>query len=176
MLLQYPLDSVRRRRNALNPPMTQQQLADAAGISQSTLNKVENGSISPSYDTVRRIFEVLEEKEHNDEKKAKEVMHSPVIFFDENDKVEAVAEAAKSKAISQFPVLKNGKITGSVSTKALIGAGRHDKLTKFIEPELPTFGPETPISALVSALKYAGAVLITEKGRILGIITPEDLL
>ena len=176
MLWQYKVESIKKRRMLLDSPLTQQELALAAGISQSVLSKIESGAISPSYATVEKIFNVLERLEHKTEKKAEDVMHSPVICFHENSKVEEVSKVAKKKAISQFPVLKKGTIVGGISTNALIGANKGDKLVKFIQPELPTFEPQTPISIIIPALKYSNAVLVTKNGKILGIITPEDVI
>ena len=176
MLWQYKVESIKKRRALLNPPLTQQELAKAAGISQSVLSKIESRAISPSYATVEKIFDVLERLEHKTEKKAEDVMHSPVILFNENSKVEEVSRIAKKKAISQFPVLRKGIVAGSISTNALVGADKSDKLVKFIQPELPTFEPQTPISIIIPALKYSNAVLVTKEGKIMGIITPEDVI
>lgn len=168
------LKAIRQRRNALN--LTQTELASLSGISQSTLNKIENESISPSFDTVKKIINALEQKEHSSEKTAKDVMHYPVISFSETSTVSEVSQKAKHEAISQFPVLRNGIIIGSISTNAILGAGKNERITKFIEGAFPTFGKETPVSVIISALKYAKATLVLEKGKIIGIITPEDLL
>ena len=103
-------------------------------------------------------------------------MHYFVISFNETSTVREVSQKAKDKGISQFPVLRNGIIVGSISTNAILGAGKNERITKFIEGAFPTFGPETPISVIMPALKYAKAALVLEKGKIFGIITPEDLL
>jgi len=168
------LKVIRKRRQALN--LTQSELAALSGISQSALNKIENERISPSLNTLTKIFGVLEEKEHEGEKKAKDVMHCPVICFKETDTVQRASELAKARSISQFPVLKVGAIVGSISTNGILTAKKGAKLAGFIEPAFPTFGPETPVSIIISVLKYAKAALVLEKGKIKGIITPEDLL
>ena len=52
---------IRRMRKALD--MTQAQLCHLSGVPQSTIAKVESGSINGSYETVRRLFEALPTKQ-----------------------------------------------------------------------------------------------------------------
>ena len=52
------LDGIPRLRKGLG--LTQTALAALAGVSQSTVVKIEKGQMSPSYDIVRRIMNALE--------------------------------------------------------------------------------------------------------------------
>ena len=54
-------------------------------------------------------------------------MHYFVISFNETSTVREVSQKAKDKGISQFPVLRNGIIVGSISTNAILGAGKNER-------------------------------------------------
>ena len=56
MLLDLSEIRVRRRQAGVS----QIQLANAAGVSQSLVAKIERGSANPSFDSVRRLFLALE--------------------------------------------------------------------------------------------------------------------
>ena len=53
-----PASDIKRIRKSID--VTQMELASSSGISQSTIAKIERGTISASYDTVVRLFETLE--------------------------------------------------------------------------------------------------------------------
>jgi DNA-binding XRE family transcriptional regulator len=42
-----------------NAGLSQEKLADLAGVDRKTINRIENGHFSPSIDTIYRIFTVL---------------------------------------------------------------------------------------------------------------------
>ncbi len=43
--------------------MTQKELANQVGVSTSMINQIESGRSAPSYETAKKIFEVLEKQE-----------------------------------------------------------------------------------------------------------------
>src|SRR5674476_689619 len=53
------LDKIRQMRKRLN--LSQRELANLAGVSQSLIAKIERGSIDPSYSNVRKILGAFEE-------------------------------------------------------------------------------------------------------------------
>lgn len=53
-----PASDIRRMRKALD--ITQAELAQESGISQSTIAKIERNRISASYNTVIALFETLD--------------------------------------------------------------------------------------------------------------------
>ncbi|MFX1508658.1 MAG: multiprotein-bridging factor 1 family protein, partial [Promethearchaeota archaeon] len=76
------LIELRRMRKIIG--LTQAELAQRVGISQSMIAKIENGTLNPSYNVVRRIYQILYSIEHRNQTKAYEIM-SPVIFVEVDD-------------------------------------------------------------------------------------------
>ena len=55
------IESVKQQR--LKIGMTQKELANQVGVSTSMINQIESGRSAPSYETAKKIFEVLEKQE-----------------------------------------------------------------------------------------------------------------
>ena len=51
------IESIKQQRLKIN--LTQKQLAKEVGVSTSMINQIESGRSRPSYDTAKKIFEVL---------------------------------------------------------------------------------------------------------------------
>ena len=54
------IESIKQQRLKIN--MTQKELANLVGVSTSMINQIESGRSAPSYNTAKRIFEVLASK------------------------------------------------------------------------------------------------------------------
>ncbi|MFX0208467.1 MAG: CBS domain-containing protein [Candidatus Hodarchaeota archaeon] len=177
------LSELRRLRKIMG--FTQDELAQRAGISQSMIAKMETGSLNPSYEVVRRIYQVLYTAEHIKQAKASELM-SPVISVKAQDTIRQVFKLMKAEGISQVPVFENNdKNVGSVTEETLLDIlleGRtlkdiaDDPVESIMDDVFPVIGCETPLAAITSLLRYASAVLVAKNGKIPGIITKADLL
>ncbi len=177
------LIELRRMRKIIG--LTQVDLAQRVEISQSMIAKIENGTLNPSYDVVRRIYQTLYSIEHQNQTKAYEIM-SPVIFVETDDSIKYVFELMKENGISQVPVFsKSGKNMGSVTEHTLLDVLLRGQTLKEIEGEsvekimddvFPVINRKIPLSAITSLLQVSAAVLVTERGKITGIITKADLL
>lgn len=177
------LMELRRMRKIIG--LTQADLAQRVGISQSMIAKIENGVLNPSYNVVRRIYQILNSIEHKSQTKAYEIM-SPVIFVETDDTIRQVFELMKKNGISQVPVFsKSGKNVGSVTEETLLDIVLKGQTLKEIADKpvetimndvFPVINKEIPLSAITSLLQFSAAVLVTEKGKINGIITKADLL
>src|SRR5208282_3870818 len=64
------IEEIGRRRRLL--ALSQKELANSLGVSQSMIAKIESGRISPSYLKTKAIFDMLEGLERKNEVKAKE--------------------------------------------------------------------------------------------------------
>jgi predicted transcriptional regulator len=165
--------------------LTQKQLAQRAGISQSMIAKIENGTLNPSYNVVRRISQILYSIEHKYQTKAHEIM-SPVIFVETEDTISHTFELMRNNGISQVPVFsKSGKNVGSITEQTFLDILLKkqtleeitDKAVKEIMDDVfPVVNKEIPLNAITSLLQFSSAVLVTEKGKIIGIITKADLI
>lgn len=178
------LHELRRLRKIIG--LTQDELAHRAGVSQSMIAKMETGSLNPSYEVVRRIYQVLAAAEGQTQTKAYEVM-SPVIATRVDSTIQSVVELMKKQGISQLPVFSpEDKNVGRITEQTLLDIlleGRNlkdiadDPVANIMEPVFPVVGHETPLRAITELLRFSSAVLVSQKnGHISGIITKADLL
>jgi predicted transcriptional regulator len=169
------LTSISRRRKALG--IAQRRLAGDAGCSQSYLAKIEHGKVVPNYLLAGRLFHVLDAAEHQGEKAVGDIMHTPVISFDTSDSVAHASRAAKLHRVSQFPILRRGHPVGCVTTKQMLGNAANVQLGRIMGPALPSVDLTTSINAVRPLLREEQpAVLVLDRGEIVGIVTAEDLL
>ena len=73
------LIELRRMRKIIG--LTQAELAQRVGISQSMIAKIESGALNPSYSVVRRIYHTLYSIEHKNQTKAHEIRSLNWYFF-----------------------------------------------------------------------------------------------
>ena len=163
--------------------LSQTQLAELAGVSQSLITKIERGRIEPSYSIVKNIFIVLNEKLANAQKEiiAKDICTKKIAFIKSNDTIENAIKIMNKHAISQIPVLKNNIIIGSISEETFIKnyseiKNKHMKIEDITDEPFPTISEETPISLIRNILKTYSAIILTRKEKFTGIITKADLL
>lgn len=177
------LETIASRRRKLN--LTQSQLAGASGVSQSYIAKLESKKIEPSYSKVKAILDALQRLEQKGEARAAEIMTPNVISVQSYDPVEKGVELMRRYGFSQLPVLEGDQSVGSVSEKTIIerivgGKGREtvtrSPVSEIMEDAFPQVGEDAPVSVLTSLLKAYPAILVSNKGRIIGIITKADLL
>ncbi|MHA2170591.1 MAG: CBS domain-containing protein [Candidatus Kariarchaeaceae archaeon] len=174
---------LRRMRKVIG--LTQDELAQRAGLSQSMIAKIEIGSLNPTYEVVRKIYHILKSFEQDDQSRAHEVM-SPVISVEAGDSINQVLNLMKERGISQVPVLsKNGRNLGSITEETLLELLlKGEKLSDIannpvediMEDIFPVINQKVPLNAIISLLQYSPAVLVKIKGQIRGIITKADLL
>lgn len=179
-----PASDIRKRRKMLD--ITQSELAAASGISQSTITKVEQGKISASYNTVVKLFETLDQM--GDRKKEIPIMDiatRDIVSVQEDSGVPEALEILKETGFSQMPVFRGESSVGSISEKVilkLISSGKSmDQLSRMrvsdvMEDSFPTISENTSMEGLSSMLNTSNAVLITRKGKIIGMITRADVL
>ncbi len=175
MIFMLPdLSGLRARRKALG--ISQQQLASDAGISQSLLAKVERGSVVPNYNIAKRLLERLETLEHSHERTAGSVMHRKVVALKASDTIRHMTFMAKREGISQFPVYDGKSITGSITTKDVMDIDGGIKVGSVAKAPFPTISEDIPISTVKELLRSSSAVLVVRGSKVVGIITPEDII
>ncbi|MHA1469219.1 MAG: CBS domain-containing protein, partial [Candidatus Asgardarchaeia archaeon] len=189
MYLPTPKDIKKMR---LKAGLTQAELAKMAGVSQSLIARIESGSVDPRLSTLKKIIGVLTSTamaEHAISEilkmKNKEFELPKLVFVKPKDKVEKAIHLMKKFDISQLPVLDDTlKPVGSITERNLMMAlslyGK-DLLTmdveKVMEESFPIVGIDSKLSEVYSLfLGGNDAVLVTEKGRVVGILTKIDIL
>ena len=109
------------RRMRIRAGLTQKELAERAGVSQSLIARIERGSVDPRLSTLKRILSALDDAMRG-KVRAKDVMHSPVITVQVKDPIEKAAQLMWRYGISQIPVLNGDRIVGTVFEDSIIKA------------------------------------------------------
>jgi predicted transcriptional regulator len=177
------IDYIKQGRIRLG--MTQRKLASLSGISTSMINQIESGRCKPSYDTAKKIFEVLSSQEGKTSLKAGDICSKEVISVQKDEKLEVAIEKMMKNSISQIPVFDVSKIVGLVSEDILARKvlESDDKknihqvpILQIMEPPPPIVDIATPAKALIPLVRFTKCVLVSRRGEITGIITISDTL
>ncbi len=177
------IDYIKQGRVKLG--LTQRELASLSGISTSMINQIESGRCKPSYDTAKKIFEVLSSQEGKTSLKAGDICSHEVISVQKDEKLEVAIEKMMKNSISQIPVREDSKIVGLVSEDVLARKvlESDDKknihqvpILQIMEPPPPIVDISTPAKALIPLVRFSKCVLVSRKGEIIGIITISDTL
>jgi predicted transcriptional regulator len=175
------IENIKIRRRKLG--ITQVGLASEASVSQSLLAKLESGKINPSYSTVVAIDEALDRLEQREKPSAFSIANKKIISLASRDKIEKAIHIMRRRGISQIPVIDRGRVVGSVSEHLLISHPDHSKksfhnkkIGEIMEDSFPILPKSASVDTVSDILKYSSAVLLSEKGKIVGVITKTDLL
>lgn len=177
----YELERIKQMRQKLG--LTQIQLANLAGVSQSLITKIERGNIEPSYSIAKRIFVLLEEKLAEKQKEiiAKNICTKGIVSIESRDTIEHAVKLMKKLAISQMPVIKDHNIVGSISEETFIRNyerlnSKNMRVEDIMDEPFPTISEDTHISLIRDILKIYAVVILTKQGKPTGIISKADLL
>ena len=148
------------------------------------INQIETGRCKPSYDTAKKIFEVLSTLEGKSAKKAGDICSKKIIFAQKDDTLYSVLEKMRLNFVSQVPVFEGQKIVGIVSEDSLAKKMvendekniKNMTIDTVMEPSPPVVDSMTPAKALVPLIRFTKCILVTEKGNVTGIITTTDIL
>jgi len=177
------LEEVAKKRKMFN--LTQKQLAKLAGVSQSLIAKLESGKIDPSYTKIKALFDALERLEMENVIRAKDVLHTKVVQVQKSDKVSQAVHLMMKHGYSQLPVFDGEHPVGSISEKTILNqvlAGQdlaHVStllVGEIMDEAFPQVGEDAPLSLISGLLQVYPAVLMSKKGKVVGIATKADLL
>lgn len=174
MELPTPAD-LRQRRNDLE--LTQSELAEHADVSQPLIARIEGGDVDPRLSTLRRIVNALEEAE-SDVIRAEDLMHEEVVHVSPEDSVSEAARKMKSEAYSQLAVIQDGIPVGSISQGDLVHLdeqSRNEPVEEHMAESFPTVSKDATLDEISNLLDHYKAVMITEAGETVGIITEADV-
>jgi predicted transcriptional regulator len=160
--------------------LSQTELAKLAKVSQAHIAKIEGERVDPRLSTVNRILLILKTKKSTSSKKCVDIMHRSVISVSPDDPVDKSIKIMHRMGISQMPVMRGQVQVGSIGeTTIMRNFDRNIKnlrVRDVIDRPFPTVDADDTIDVLPNLLDLHGAVLVSEKGRIKGIITKSDLL
>ena len=168
-----------------NSGLSQTELARMCGVSQSFIARLESGRSDPPYSKIKNIHETLSRRcNGNIMTKAGDVMNRKIISIEQSRRVREAAVLMKKKNISQLPVIENGIPTGSISERTIvekIAAGGINDISKInvseiMEETFPIMDQSISIDIISMVLEYQNAVLVSKKGRLVGIVTKADII
>jgi len=173
----YELEEIKKIRKKIG--LTQAELANRSGVSQSLIAKIESGRIDPTYTKTQKIFAALSDLEKKEEIKAGQIMAGKIISVAPADSVkEAISKMRKSQ-ISQLPVVDSHKLVGLVSESNILDAmlnSKGNKVGDIMQESPPIVSKTTSIQVVSNLLRHFPMVVVSEEGNLVGLITKSDLL
>jgi len=178
------IDELKKRRIKLG--LSQRKFASYLGVSQSTITKIENKKLSPSYELVKKAYDILDSFGSPQIGLAGDISIKKVISVQDNDVISKAVQILQQHGFKQLPVRdKENHWVGSISERSI-----SNRLLKVSNPKLllsrdvaevmdeafPMIAEDTPISIAIPLLQHFQAVLTTKKGRVTGIVTNADLV
>jgi predicted transcriptional regulator len=165
------------KRLRLEAGLTQKRLAELVGVSQAHVAKIECGRVDPRLSTVNRILLVLS---NGSRKKARDVMTKGVLSVKPSDTVLRVSLVMLREAVSQVPVMRLGRVVGTITEETLIrnlGSGlASEKVGKVMDVPMLTLDEDTSLESIRPLLIKHQGVLVSKGKEIVGIITRSNLL
>jgi len=92
--------------------------------------------------------------------------------------VREAIETMKAEAYSQLPVLQSGIPVGSISQSDVIRAGEDvgdHPVSEVMSESFPTVATDATVDEIRNLLEHYKAVMVTEGGETVGIITEADI-
>src|SRR5215204_339972 len=99
--------------------ITQRKLATLTGISTSMVNQIESGRCKPSYETARKIFEILSSLEGRTSMKAGDICSRSPISVQKDEKLHEAIDVMRVNSISQIPVFDSSRVVGILTEDGL---------------------------------------------------------
>jgi predicted transcriptional regulator len=164
--------------------ITQRKLATLTGISTSMVNQIESGRCKPSYETARKIFEILSSLEGRTSMKAGDICSRSPISVQKDEKLHEAIDVMRVNSISQIPVFDSSRVVGILTedglAKVMLEKNEKDlknmHVSEAMEPPPPIVDVSTPGKALIPLVRFAKCILVSEKGNVIGIVTTTDTL
>ena len=107
-----------------------------------------------------------------------QIMLRPPPLPCKGDKVDEIALEMKERGYSQVPVLENGKPIGMLTERRILEMKKpyDDLLVEDAMEEAVIVPKETNYASIIPLLKQFQAVLVQDRGKMVGIITSTDLI
>ena len=164
--------------------ITQRKLAALTGISTSMINQIESGRCKPSYETARKIFEILSSLESRTSMKAGDICSHQPIWVQKDERLHKAIDVMRLNSISQVPVFDSIRVVGILTedglARLMVEKDKKDlknmHVSEVMEPPPPIVDVSTPAKAVIPLLRFAKCILVSERGNVTGIVTIADTL
>jgi len=173
----YDLSEIKKIRKNLG--LTQTELAKQSNVSQSLIAKIESNRIDPTFTKTKKIFETLNDMEKKDEVKAEELMNKKLVSVIPDEDIKDCISKMKKFEISQMPVIEDHKAIGLISESTLLESlmeNKGKKVNDIMVDAPPTVAKTASIQVISNLLHHYPMVLVSESGKLVGLITKSDLL
>ena len=175
----------RLRRDA---GLSQKELADKLGVTQSWVSRVEKGVLDVSHSMMVRALEAIEH--HRIERrfigqfhgmKCVDLMTEGPIAVDPRDPASRAMKLMQDNGYSQIPVVRGNMILGMVTEQDIVKELHHDLGQISVQAVMSTEAPpivdeSAPVVHVIPLLYTYQAVLVQNQGRLTGILARADLL
>ena len=165
--------------------LTQAELAEKAGVSQSLIARIENESVDPRLSTLRKIFQAIMSS-MREQVTLQDVMVKDITTIQHTDSVSYAVNLMKERDYSQLPVVDgNGAPIGTVQESTilqhLLTENQEDLFMRSVkdvmEDCLPCLPPSTSIEdAYKLFISGHPGVLVIDRGKLVGIVTKIDVI
>ncbi len=180
MFLPTPED-IKKQRIMLN--LTQNEIARRAGVSQPLIARIESGDVDPRLSTLKKIFKAFDEAK-KERVPVTNIMHTPVVHTCSADSLDVAVKIMEEYGFSQVPVIDNGVPVGSVSSDTIlkfmtdrdIKQIHHIPVRDIMGEPFPTVSPTSDTMTISHILEQNPAVLVLEKGKVIGVVTKHDAM
>lgn len=157
---------------------SQHDLARHAGVSQSLIAKIEAGTLDPSLSNAQKIAQALIAKMPK-EKMVKQVMSKHVLSFSSETSLLEVVRIMRKKGISLVPVIDGDLVVGKITESVILDNVEKistGKSKDIMLPPPPMVDASTAVSAIIPLVQSYNAILVLEKGIVVGIVTKSDVM
>ncbi|MFH0978789.1 MAG: CBS domain-containing protein [Candidatus Woesearchaeota archaeon] len=171
------LKEIKFLRRRLN--LTQQELANRSGVSQSLIAKIESGRVDPTYTNAVRIFNALEKAREGLDLDIRRIMQRKLLSVPPDARISRAVEMMKRHEVSQLPVVDNEQVVGLVSEANILDSlmdGKGKNVSDIMQEPPPVVSQTVSVLVVSQLLRHYPLVLVAEKGKIKGVITKSDLL
>ena len=174
---------IRTFRKNLN--LSQHDLAEKCGLTQSTISRIEAGKVDPPYSKVKSIFDFLEHEKarrKSSTKKITEIMSKDIISIAPKNTIKDAIVLMSKYNISQLPILEGNRNFGSISAKKaqqLIVENptlKSVEIIEFKELPFPEVNEKWNLKDVSDMLSKYPAILVKKYDKYIGIITDADCL
>ncbi|MHA2290008.1 MAG: CBS domain-containing protein [Promethearchaeota archaeon] len=174
---------IKNLRKSLN--ISQKELGEELKLSQSTISRIENGTMDPPYSKFKMIYEFLENEKRSrkrSKKHAIDILTPEIISIKPNSTVKDAVELMTKFNISQIPILENNQNFGSITSKKIQKYITDDpvilnlKITDIKELPFPEVEKNWNVKDISSLLINYPAVLVKDDKNFIGIITDSNFL
>ena len=174
---------IRNLRKSLN--FSQKELGEILSISQSTISRIENGTMDPPYSKFKLIYEFLENERMTRKRSIKhavDILTPEIISINPQSTVKEAVELMTKYNISQLPILEDNHNYGSITAKKIQKYITDDpvilnlKITDVKELPFPEVEKGWNVKDISSLLINYPAVLVKDNKKYIGIITYSNFL